>query len=67
MAGDMPFFLATLEQCVAHCSTFHVAVAPSCSCMVQYYNFVADATPDSLDVLLHHIMQLHLTVYDNGR
>ncbi len=54
--GAMPCYFATAEQYTAHWNTFHVAVAPSMTCMVRGCGKKFPPSPDSLDAFFRHRM-----------
>ncbi len=66
VAGGHSFLFATLEQCVAHWNTFHVAVAPLFHCMVRVCDFETTAASDLLIALFHHFIEAHPSGHANG-
>ncbi len=56
---DMPCYFATAEQYTAHWNTFHVAVAPSMTCMVRGCGVKFPPRPDSLDAFFRHCKEKH--------
>ena len=51
----MPYYFATAEQYTAHWTTFHMAVAPTVTCMVRGCEVKFPPGPDSLDAFFRHV------------
>ncbi len=64
---DMPCYFATAEQYTAHWNTFHVAVAPSMTCMLRGCGMKFPPGPDSLDAFFRHCMDKHEKESDGGK
>ncbi len=64
---DMPCYFATAEQYTAHWNTFHVAVAPSMTCIVRGCGMKFPPSPDSLDAFFRHCMDKHDKESDGGK
>ncbi len=55
----MPCYFATAEQYMAHWNTFHVAMAPSITCLVRGCGVKFPRGPDSLDAFFRHVKAKH--------
>ncbi len=64
---DMPCYFATAEQYTAHWNTFHVAVAPTITCMMRGCGVKFPPGPDSLDAFFHHCKEKHEAESDGGK
>ena len=64
---DMPCYFATAEQYTAHWNTFHVAVAPTMTCMVRGCGVKFPPGPDSLDAFFRHCKEKHEAESDGGK
>ena len=63
----MPCYFATAEQYTAHWNTFHVAVAPTMTCMVRGCGVKFPPGPDSLDAFFRHCKEKHEAESDGGK
>ena len=64
---DMPCYFATAEQFTAHWNTFHVAVAPTITCLVRGCGAKFPPGPDSLDAFFRHVKEKHEAESDGGQ
>ncbi len=60
-------FFATVEQYTAHWNTFHMAVAPTITCLVRGSGAKFPPRPDSLDAFFHHVKEKHEAESDGGQ
>ncbi len=58
---------ATAEQHTAHWNTFHVAVAPTVTCLVRGCGAKFSPGPDSLDAFFCHVKEKHEAESDGGQ
>ena len=63
----MPCYFATAEQYTAHWNTFHVAVAPTVTCLVRGCGVKFPPGPDSLDAFFRHCKEKHEAESDGGK
>ncbi len=63
---EMPCYFATAEQYTAHWNTFHVAVAPTFTCLVRGCGAKFPPGPDSLDAFFRHVKDKHEAESDGG-
>ncbi len=64
---DMPCYFATAEQYTAHWNTFHVAVAPTVTCLLRGCGVKFPPGPDSLDAFFRHVKEKHEAESDGGQ
>ncbi len=64
---DRPCDFATAEQYTAHWNTFHVAVAPTVTCMVRGCGVKFPPRSDSLDAFFRHVKEKHEAESDGGK
>ncbi len=63
---DMPCYFAMAEQYTAHWNTFHVAVAPTVTCLERGCGVKFPPRPDSLDAFFRHCKEKHEAESDGG-
>ena len=63
---EMPCYFATAEQYTAHWNTFHVAVAPTFTCLVRGCGVKIPPGPDPLDAFFRHVTEKHEAESDGG-
>ncbi len=64
---NMPCYFATAEQYTDHWNTFHVAVAPTVTCLARGCGAKFPPGPDSLDAFFHHCKEKHEAESDGGQ
>ncbi len=64
---NMPCYFATAKQYTAHWNTFHVAVAPTVTCLVRGCGVKFPPGPDSLDAFFRHCKEKHEAESDGGK
>ncbi len=63
---EYPYYFATAEQYTAHWNTFHVAVAPTFTCLLRGCGAKFPPGPDSLDAFFRHVREKHEAESDGG-
>ncbi len=63
----MPYYFATVEQWIAHWNTFHVAVAPTITCIIAGCPAKFHTGPETIDAFFRHVRLRHSDLSAGGR
>ncbi len=63
----MPCYITTVEQCIVHWNTFHVAIVPVVTCMVAGCPAKFNSGPNTVDAFFKHVIKKHKNLCNDGK